>query len=190
MLFHVGPGPEMANCRPWARDGEKRNFYPQLKFRMMSTFGNAAGMMEAESSEQAAQFESIVFIKSLDTISPGTSNSDEDLLSNCSTESAGESIITRKTVVIAPREGCAQCSNFANMGCPKCSPSSRRNMQRRLQHSPAIGVAVSELQPTCAQHNMGSHAKKSTGGFQAAKFRSVKDLRTYRPELWEVSRAV
>ena len=137
------------------------------------------------------QVERIIQIESLQSIFPGTSNSDEDLLSNCSTESAGDSLIPRKkNVIIASREGCPQCSNFVNFGCPKCAPSSRRNLQRRLQQSPAIGVAPPTDSNFVQDHGTDHPPKNSTCAFQPTRLRNLKDSRTYRPELWEVSRAV
>ena len=138
--------------------------------------------------------ERIIKINCLESISPGMSNSDEDLLSNCSTESAGSSAITsrKKNVVFSNRGGCPQCSRFANVGCPKCSPSSRGNLQNRLQQSPAIGVArnfeSTINQPEDSKSVSIKSAQKSKVLVERLKF--LKDTRTYRPELWEVARSV
>jgi hypothetical protein len=139
--------------------------------------------------------ERVLNLKCLDEISPGIANSDEDLLSNCSTESAGSSSTAdrKKNVAFTARKGCPQCSNFVNHGCPKCSPSARRNLQKRLLQSPAIGVALTDEssqasapQPTepCAQ----SPSIGSKGSI--ARLKCLKESKTYRPELWEVVRAV
>ena len=130
----------------------------------------------------------------LDENLPRFSNSDEDLLSNCSTECAGSSSSDRKkNAVFSAHTGC-QCSNLENQESPNCSPSARRILQKGLPKSPTIGVALtnesgyaSAPEPTerCAE-SLPVVSKSSI----TRLIDCLKESRTYRPELWEVDRAV